>query len=409
MLTTSRQNDIVLRRELKAVRDDVANVQVSARTNFSDLQTHVTSASSTVEQQISAAIESSKQATSASFDNVQESLASGYARLGSIDHTLDVQADKVDQSLKSVSKTISKNRKVLCRQQKVSTSKLMTRLNDVHSLTQQIAIISLTETANNDIIFEGQNLGAITLPLMLMETDLIKAIRTLMANGTVTISPSEARWIQEEFENLLACGHEAAALSSRRRRDSRARSRSHADPSVPTRTTSSKAASFKSNHPKHNEHHALVSKFRTMHRLPQRHQFYTAAGILVVETDSHDEKFHQSDHSKSSFLSFRIWFLPKLRHCSVSVAASFSHLLEMGSKPKITRLVQSYNVIRNTSPAITYASTNNIAALQNLFLKGKSSPNDCNEEGVSLLMVSTYTLSQHIRWRCQSRSCVWPY
>jgi hypothetical protein len=92
----------------------------------------------------------------------------------------------------------------LIRHQKISTSKLQSQLDAVFSnLTQRIAIISLWETEHNDIIFEGENLGAIALPLMLMQTDLFNALRPLVVEGAMKISHSEARWIQEEIENLL--------------------------------------------------------------------------------------------------------------------------------------------------------------------------------------------------------------
>jgi hypothetical protein len=34
-----------------------------------------------------------------------------------------------------------------------------------------------------------------------MQTDLAKAVRTLVTEGAIRISRSEARWIEEEFKN----------------------------------------------------------------------------------------------------------------------------------------------------------------------------------------------------------------
>jgi hypothetical protein len=53
---------------------------------------------------------------------------------------------------------------------------------------------------------------------MLMQTDLTKAVRALVAEGAIKVSRAEARWIQDEFAKLLACGYEAAALTARSRR-----------------------------------------------------------------------------------------------------------------------------------------------------------------------------------------------
>lgn len=106
----------------------------------------------------------------------------------------------------------------LLRQQKALSSKLTTRLDDICStLTKQIATITLRETVNDEIFFEGENLAMVALPLMLMQTDLVKALRILAMEGAIRISRSEARWIEEEFQNLVVHCHEAAALDTRSR------------------------------------------------------------------------------------------------------------------------------------------------------------------------------------------------
>jgi hypothetical protein len=111
---------------------------------------------------------------------VEDSLASGNATFIGINAAIEGQAKAVNRSLSSVKKTLASGRReqvTLLRLQKVSNSKVMNRLDDVCStLTQQIAMIRLTEGADNGIVFEGENLAAITLPLMLMQTDLTKAV-----------------------------------------------------------------------------------------------------------------------------------------------------------------------------------------------------------------------------------------
>jgi hypothetical protein len=73
-----------------------------------------------------------------------------------------------------------------------------------------------------------------------------------------------------------------------------------------------------------------------------------------------------------------------------SIIASFSKQFGASIKPKITRLVQDYNIILNRSVAVIYAEKNDITGLQKLFTAGKTSPYDCDESGWPLLMVRTH-------------------
>jgi hypothetical protein len=158
-----------------------------------------------------------------------------------------------------------KDQGALIRHQKTSASQLRTQLDAVCStLTQQIATIGLRETEHNDIIFEGENLDAIALPLMLMQTDLAKALRTLATQGAVKVSLSEARWIQEEMEKLLICGNESAALAARSRSlKAHTRSTKPFAEAFPTRNTSYRTASSQNSCGVQHNLHALVSKFKT--------------------------------------------------------------------------------------------------------------------------------------------------
>lgn len=326
---------------------------------------------------------------------MEESLASGHTKLGSINVAIDGRAKIINQSLSSVKKSLASGRReqgALLRQQKALSSKLTTRLDDICStLTQQIATISLRETEKNEIFFEGgANLGTIALPLMLMQTDLVKALRTLVTEGAIRISRSEARWIEEEFENLLVHGHEAAALDSRSRYSKARKSHAHhLGSALTTRTACSKTVSLRGNSQNQNQHHISTTKLQSTHRVQRRHQIYTAAGILVLETGAHGEEVHTFDRSSSSLLTFRISFLPKLSLSSVSFTAAFSKVLGMDMEQKITRLIHTYNTIPYKSEAMICAEGNDVVGLQKLFAAGKASPYDCDESGDSLLDVSS--------------------
>ncbi|KAH8796307.1 hypothetical protein BGZ57DRAFT_998065 [Hyaloscypha finlandica] len=396
---TGRQNEIILRRELKAVRKDVAEAQTSANANLLSIKQDITASQNIQEgtERVSAAILSAEQANSTSFRTVNRSLASGHAKLKALNTAIDGHAGIVNRRLSAVNKRLAGCRNeqgALIRLQKTSASKLRTQLDAVCSnLTQQIATIGFRETEHNDIVFEGENLDAIALPLMLMQTDLAKAIRTLAIAGTVKVSHSEARWIQEEIENLLVCGHESAALANRKRSSkTHTRSTNSFAAAVPTRTTSSRIVSSKNSCRSQNNLSALVSKFETAIRFQQRHRFHTAAGMLVIEAGAHDVLEQGHGQYSSSLLAFRISFFPKLDLSPVSMTASlFKHLgMGMDMEPQIARAVWTYNTIHHRSRAILCAQNNDVVGLQKLFKDGEASPHDCDEDGDSLLMHAAY-------------------
>jgi hypothetical protein len=87
--------------------------------------------------------------------------------------SLRTLAKTVHRSLSSVKKRLASGRReqdALLRYQKVLRSKVMNRLDDFCSiLTQQIATVRLAESADNEIVFEGENMGAITLPSVVIQ------------------------------------------------------------------------------------------------------------------------------------------------------------------------------------------------------------------------------------------------
>ena len=336
-------------------------------------------------------------AVSSQTDVLQSQLDSlGVASQGqhtAVQKSLLDAATLTNEMVQSINDKSARQHRKLSQQQTASTSSILEHMNELHSsLAQQIATLTLTETDFNEIIIEGKGLENVALPLMLIQPELVRAIGTLTREGRMEISPSEASWIQEELENLLAHCHEHAACEARERK---ARHRFLAGSHE--KSVSAACQTNDINRP---------SKFSTLlrpttvqpHRLSSNltgrmpfHSTYksrTAAGILLVQTSvSYASSDSTNRETKSLDICFS--FIPRV---DISTTAIFSRLRQQreaaSTTPRITRFVRALNIVPDSSEVFQYTRNNDVEALQKLFAEKKASPYDYNENGESLLDVS---------------------
>jgi len=207
------------------------------------------------------------------------------------------------------------------------------------------------------------------------------------------ISPSEASWIQEELENLLAHCHEYAACAARERKTRhRFLAGSHEKPvSAARRQTNNinRPSKFSTlSKPATVQSHCLSSNLTG--RIPFRstYESHTAAGTLLVQI-SVSYVGSNSTNGESKSLDICFSFTPRVE---ISTTAIFSRLRQQreaaSTTPRITRFVQALNIVPNSSDVFRYTRNNDVKALQKLFAEKKASPYDFNESGKSLLYVS---------------------
>jgi hypothetical protein len=298
----------------------------------------------------------------------------------------------------SINDKSARQHRKLSRQQAASTSSILEHMNELHSsLAQQIATLTLTETDFNEIIIEGKGLENVALPLMLIQSELVRAIGTLTRNGRMEISPSEASWIQEELENLLAHCHEHAARAARERKTRHKFLASSHEKSV-------SAARRQTNHinrpskfstlskPATVQSHCLSSNLTGRIPLHSTYESCTAAGTLLVQI-SVSYAGSNSTNGESKSLDICFSFTPRVE---ISTTAIFSRLRQQreaaSTTPRITRFVQALNIVPNSSEVFRYTRNNDVEALQKLFAEKKALPYDYNERGESLLHVSMLRL-----------------
>lgn len=101
-------------------------------------------------------------------------------------------------NIRAVSKGVKQSRRQQARQQNSATSRIMAKLGKMEAnVTESIAALSLTQTAEDTFIFEGNDLDSATLPLMLLRSELVKTLPALESQTKIYISQSEASWVQQ--------------------------------------------------------------------------------------------------------------------------------------------------------------------------------------------------------------------
>lgn len=245
---------------------------------------------------------------------------------------------------------------------------------------------------DNEIIIEGKGLENVALPLMLIQLELVRAIGTLTRESRMKISLSEASWIQEELENLLAHCYEYAAYAARERK---ARHRflagSHEKSVSAARQTNdiNRPLKFSTlSRPTTVQPLRLSSNLTDKIPFHSTYQSRTTSGTLLVQTSvSYVGSGSTNRETKSLDICFS--FIPRV---DISTTAIFSRLRQQreaaSTTPRITRFVRALNIVPNSSEVFQYIRNNDVEALQKLFAEKKASPYDYNENGELLLDVS---------------------
>jgi hypothetical protein len=272
----------------------------------------------------------------------------------------------------------------LVRNQSVLISQLMKQSEDHHlELLQRIPNLTLEQTEEDDFIFQGDNLDAIVLPLLLIKSDLFKTIQTLQKEGVLHVSRSEAQWILQHFDNLLARGHAAAAnhLNGRLRND-----RTKATPrsfDLKPRELSSKQGQ---------EHMAVntkVSAFDQIDRITHTSTICTPSGVLVLQTGS-SNKPDQRHQNLAISQVFRLSFYPKPEVSLVNISMLMTNKFGRNMELEIPRLIQIYNTIPTSSETWNVIMQDDVRGLENIFKDGRGLPNDIFDIGWSLCAVGVY-------------------
>lgn len=305
---------------------------------------------------------------------------SSETRCAVMHHDIRTETSTVRKDLRSISKEIKHSRKQHLRHQKAANTEILTRLGEVQS---DIATLSLTRTAEDAFTFEGSNLESVTFPLMLLHSELTKALPTLKSQAKIRVSQSEAFWVQQKFEEILAASHDLSAKAAR------------------TRATGSRHSTKRSNHwksvsdPIYGHLRALqkTNNFKGPQR--QRELTYwskcqpTAVGILeFIRIRSEDVE----DPGDTEPHSITISFYPKVEFGQPGISSNFSYNQSFGILPSL----RVFNITPRTCSAFIAVRHNDVPVLRRLFDTGTASPSDRTPDGYSLAAEAVRSKSSEV-------------
>ncbi|KAF4540082.1 uncharacterized protein LTHEOB_9556 [Lasiodiplodia theobromae] len=122
--------------------------------------------------------------------------------------------NSVRKDIHIMSQSMRQSRRQQTRKQRSATKKIMNKLEEVNAnMVDNFATLNLTRTGDGAFTFEGSNLEAMTLPLELLYSELVRTLPALQSKTKLNVSQSEAGWIQQQFEMVRAASFEISATS----------------------------------------------------------------------------------------------------------------------------------------------------------------------------------------------------
>ncbi|GAB7351547.1 hypothetical protein MBLNU459_g2179t1 [Dothideomycetes sp. NU459] len=422
------QNQIVLRQQLEATRADIDTAQSAiiqqTTTSSRMIQTYVADSSNIMKDAIVAgaqttqfAVETSKNyisnAICSSIDSVRQDILTSSSeanqRLSGVVVAVDVVSKRAESSVNatvqthecksasrhaSLKREIARSEKALERRIRsvrrglktnLQTDHAMARMqgvkldqvqSDVKQLARFVASITITETADHGIQFEGTNIQAILPPLWSIRSDLTKALSRLSREGSMKISQGELAWLEDELENLI----DAAYASRKRSRLSRtSTSESSTSPRSPSNNDRGTGKLVRNNFER-----LKNSSQMTTTRVVDSFAIKTPIGHIDISISRSSENQSATDCGSQTAIRFSFWPKQFSSEATIAIAATF---LRQSHTQQIARQLLVWNVPEDASELIELVLDDNVSALSNKFGQGTASIYDCTKEGDSLLAV----------------------
>lgn len=232
----------------------------------------------------------------------------------------------------------------------------------------------------------NDELGHLTLPLMLMKSKFVEAISELMTpfRDFGVLSTEDANILQEEFDELLALSHDSSAKLVRRKK-ARGKEIHSSEPSMSGIQPDNQRQNpvFTSQYDNKN----MVFGHRGNHPRTSRRwrelQKVTLIGILSVRVE------WGRVHTESQLSRVQVMFTPSLELTTKGVLASIATATDTSKYLNISRHISSYAVIDHKSPIFDFIASNNLEGVRELLRSRAVSPTDRNPDNESVLSVST--------------------
>lgn len=267
------------------------------------------------------------------------------------------------------------------------------RLKQMQETVMQMASITIAESTDNGFQLSGVDAEKLMFPLTLIKSQLTRLVPMLTNIESIGLSAAEFGWVQQEFHALLAQASLSQHHSAKRASGSFAQNPDFHRQSYRPSSKSTRGESM--NRPSQCDHPPPIPRFDTIYSLD------TPFGTLCLSIDRSNG---QGNIEKTeSVTTIRFAFLPRLELCSIGFTTLFT---QQQSAPPFSRYIHVYNVVPKdlNYDVLAIIKSDNVLAMQDLLSWRKLSPSDAvrpwNEHVAfhgyswSLALVS-YTLSRY--------------
>lgn len=248
-----------------------------------------------------------------------------------------------------------------------SANLLAQKLDDINTKFASIVVISDNNTTERATI-ESFNLAAVTLPLMLIEADILKMLSTLVSDNHVTASQSDMDIFSCELTSLLSDCHLASARTERC---------TH----IPHPSTKASQPHIKS---VHDQGFATAPV-----DLERKRKFFfkeTCAGLITMEL----ETTWRYPGEEEVICGLYIAFIPSIQTIKNGILISFEKALKCSLRNDISRSIRLFNIIVDDTFLEHLFQRDDALELRQLLTKRTITPWDRTDFGYPLILVSSF-------------------
>lgn len=396
ILTTQRKMDVSIHAEIASARVDITQGSSDStaalshiRNTASSIENKVDGLSTTVgtflqdnNAQVSGLrgiVLDTQEATNSArmqvFQKLDSVTGGSKAQHSALQNDVRGGVNSVRKDIHIMSQSMRQSRRQQTRKQRSATKKIMNKLEEVNAnMVDNFATLNLTRTGDGAFTFEGSNLEAMTLPLELLYSELVRTLPALQSKTKLNVSQSEAGWIQQQFEMVRAASFEISASTARSRATQRPPSAIARNPwrqqIVMHSASSSGFVGQRSPAPASRR---LI--------LYQSESLKTPIGTLNLSVIRSNGT--RKDPKDTELESMAITFCPSDHFGLPGVSANFTHHHPF-TRQHIPPIIRIWNIVPRDSPAFAAVARDDVSELIRLFEVGVASPFDRTPDGYSL-------------------------
>jgi len=350
-LTSYRQNDIIIRGQIKATQDGIQAAQTVSGNQHQGLLDQIQQSTTTLKRKF----EESREAVTSNTEVIRRDISQ--ANSGVL---------KVNQVVQTSIEQSAKRQRGLARQHADGTIQLLERMDRMQAiLSNYIGAKPRVGTVTPVNVTTTENLDVIVMPLMLMKSNLPEAISMLESGGQAFLSKEDAEFLQSEVNELLAAAHGASSVALRRPQSS---------------GEVGESAFLESYEPCTQPH---LTKELPRKAAWKQFAHWTFVGMLSIG-------IRKESGTLSSAMSASVTFMPKPELSKLGVSIVWTKEMRAAINPRISRCIRTFQILASYKhPAICAAKSNNVLELQRMLSAKEISPWDRNTESHNLVFVIT--------------------